>query len=98
MIGARRACIFFQSWTSPPSFSGSWSTATQTGPPTAFIFVAMFLAHASPLPEAIALQEYGAEKLIHGMRCLAMSAFALEAADAAEPEPQKVRWTPRFLP
>src|SRR5690242_3288644 len=97
MIGAIRACIAFHCCMSP-SPSGSWSTATQTGPPTAFIRVARSLAQASPLPAAMSFQEYGAEKLSQPTRWLAASAVAVLTAEATEPEPQKVRCTPSFLP
>ncbi len=86
MIGAIRACIRFHAWMSP-SPSGSWWTATQTGPSTVFICLARFLAHASPLPLAIADQEYGALKLIQGTRFLAASALAVLTADEmADPQ------------
>ena len=86
MIGARRACILFHVWMFP-SPSGSWWTATQTGPLTDFIDFASFLAHASPLPLAMADQEYGALKLIHGTRFLAASALAVLTAEAIARSP-----------
>src|SRR3954471_15868592 len=97
MSGARCACMAFHCCMSP-SPSGSWATATQTGPPTDFIFVARSFAQASPLPAAMSFQEYGAEKLIHGTRWFVASAVAVLTAELTEPEPQKVRWTPSFLP
>src|SRR4051812_5040379 len=98
MIGARRACMAFHFKMSPPSFSGSWSIAIHTGPPAAFIRVARSFAQASPLPAAMSAHEWGAEKLIHGTRFLATSALAMLTAEDTEPEPQKVRCTPMFLP
>src|SRR5436190_18283184 len=97
MIGARRFCIAFHVWMLPLSFSGSWLTATQTGPRTARRRRARPLAQASPLPLAIADQEYGALKLSHGNRLCAASDRAVLMAPLIERPCQKVRCTPSGL-
>src|SRR6476619_7181332 len=97
MIGARRGCIAFHGWMLPLSFSGSWLTATQTGPRTVLRRLATPRAQASPLPAAICAHEYGALKLIHGNRLCAASLRAIRIAPLTERPCQKVRCTPSCL-
>src|SRR3990170_2058589 len=87
MIGARRFCMAFQVCMFP-SPSGSWWTAPQTGPPIDMSRVASRLAQESPLHLAIAAQEYGALKLIHGSRFFAASALAVRTAELTSRPPQ----------
>ena len=105
-IGDNRCCIRFQSAITWESFSGSWFTATHTGPGNAPSLAARSLAHASPAPDAICAHDsgfvvpdaFGVVNDSHGSLPAWTSRLARATAPVTWPPAQNVRCTPSLPP